>query len=60
MHARSNHLVPRLPAALLAAALLATVGPPALRTIAELHALLAHISLELCEVGLAVVRACGI
>jgi hypothetical protein len=60
MHAHANHLVSKLCAALFAATLLLTVGLPALRTIAELDILLARVSLELCELTLAVVRVCGI
>lgn len=60
MQAHANHLVSKLSAALFAATLLLTLGPPALRTIADLDTVVAQISLELCEVGLAVVRVCGI
>lgn len=60
MLAHPNHLVSKLSAALFAATLLLTLGPPALRTIADLDTVVAQISLELCEVGLAVVRVCGI
>jgi hypothetical protein len=40
--------------------LLLTIGPAALRTVAEWNALLARISLQLCEIGIAVLRVCGI
>jgi hypothetical protein len=60
MRANSHHLASKLSAALFAATLLLTVGPAALRAIAELDTLLAQISLELCEVGLAVLHVCGI
>jgi len=60
MHANSQHVASKLFSALFATIFLLTVGPPALRTIAEIDSLLAHISLDLCEVGLAVLRACGI
>jgi hypothetical protein len=60
MHADSHHLASKLFPVLFVAILLLTLGPPALRTIAEIDSLLAHISLDLCEVGLAVLRVCGI
>ena len=60
MHANSNHVSPKLFSALFAMALLLTIGLPALRTIAEMDSLLAQISLDLCEIGLAVLRVCGI
>jgi hypothetical protein len=59
MHANSHHLGSKL-SALFAASLLLTVGPAALRTIAELDCLLAQVSLRLCEIGLAVLRVCGV
>jgi len=59
MHANSHRLGSKL-SALFAATLFITVGPAALRTIAELHHFLAQISLQLCEIGLVVLRVCGI
>lgn len=50
----------KLSSAFLGATLLLTVGPPALRTIGQVDVLLAQISLELCQVGLAVWRVCGV
>jgi hypothetical protein len=46
--------------AVLGATLLLSFGPPALRTIEQVDLRLVHISLELCQVGLAVLRACGV
>ncbi len=60
MHANSHHFGLKLLSTIFAAMLLLTVGPPALRTVAELNALLARISLQLCEIGIAVLRVCGI
>jgi hypothetical protein len=57
---RSALLIFKFAAALLAATLLLAVGLPALRTIAELDALLARVSLDACEIGLAVLHVCGI
>jgi hypothetical protein len=45
---------------LLATTFLWSAGPPALQTIERVDFLLAQISLELCQVGLAVWRICGI
>jgi hypothetical protein len=61
MHVNSHHLDSKLFSALFAATtLLLTVGPAAWRTIADLDRLATRISLELCEIGLAVLRVCGI
>jgi hypothetical protein len=60
MHANSHHVGPKLFSVLFAATFLLTFGLPALRTIAEMDSLLAQISLDLCELGLAVLRVCGI
>jgi hypothetical protein len=46
--------------AVLGATLLLSFGPPAWRTIEQVDLLLVQISLELCQVGLAVLRACGV
>jgi len=59
MHANSHHVSSKLFFELFATILLLTVAPPVLRTIAEIDSLLAHISLDLCEVGLTVLRVCG-
>jgi hypothetical protein len=37
-----------------------SAGPDALRTIAQASLVLARISLELCQMGLAVLRVCGL
>lgn len=60
MHANSHHFNLKLQSAIFAAMLLLTIGPAALRTVAEWNALLARISLQLCEIGIAVLRVCGI
>jgi hypothetical protein len=60
MHGNSHHVGSKLFSTLLAATLSLTVGPAALRAIADLDVLLAQISLQLCEIGLAVLRVCGI
>jgi hypothetical protein len=60
MHTNSHRLSSKLFSTLLSATLVLTVGPAVLRTIADLDSLLARISLQLCEVGLAVLRICGI
>jgi hypothetical protein len=59
MHANPHRLVSKL-FSILAVTLFLTVGPIALHTIAELHSLLARISMQLCEIGLVVLRVCGI
>ena len=60
MHANSHHFGLKLLSAIFAAMFLLTIGPAALRTVAEWNALLARISLQLCEIGIAVLRVCGI
>ena len=60
MHANAHHLGSKFFSTLLAVTLLLSVGPAALRTIAELDSQLAQISLQLCEIGIAVLRVCGI
>jgi hypothetical protein len=60
MQANPHHLGSKLCSALFAATLLLTLGPAVLRTIADLDCLLAQISLQLCEIGVAVMRVCGI
>ncbi len=60
MHANSYRFGLKLLSTIFAATLLLTVGPPALRMVAELDVLLARISLQLCEIGIAVLRVCGI
>jgi hypothetical protein len=60
MHANSHHFWLKLLFATFAAMLLLTIGPLALRTVAEWNALLARVSLQLCEVGIALLRVCGI
>jgi hypothetical protein len=50
----------KLTSLLLGAILLAHLGPAMLRTIEQTDLLLAQLSLGLCEIGLAVLRLCGI
>jgi len=57
---RFHHTSLRLSSAFLGATFLLSFGPPALRTIEQVDLLAAQISLELCEMGLALLRACGI
>jgi hypothetical protein len=40
--------------------LLLSTGPDALRTVTQASLLLAQLSLELCQMGLVVLRVCGI
>ena len=60
MRSSFHHIASKLLSVFLGATLLLSAGPPALRTIAQIDLLVAQISLELCEMGLAVLRACGI
>jgi hypothetical protein len=60
MHTNSHHFALKLVSTIFAALFLLTIGPAALRTVAEWNALLARISLQLCEIGIAVLRVCGI
>jgi hypothetical protein len=60
MCANSHDLGPKLFSTVLAVTLFTTVAPTVWRTIADLDCLLAQISLQLFEIGLAVVRVCGI
>jgi hypothetical protein len=60
MRSRSRRMSLKLSSAFLGATLLLSFGPPALRTIERVDYLLAQISLELCQVGLAVWRVCGV
>jgi hypothetical protein len=60
MHSSFHHIAAKLLSAFLGVTLLLSLGPAALRTIAHVDLLLAQISLELCGIGVAVLRACGI
>jgi len=60
MHANSHHFGLKLLSTLFVAMFLLTIGPAALHTVAEWNALLARVSLQLCEIGIAVLRVCGI
>ena len=60
MYSRIHRLASRpLPLAVTATFLL-TGGPEALRTVVQASLVLTQISLELCQVGLSVLRVCGI
>jgi hypothetical protein len=60
MLANLHHTAWKFSAALSGATLLLTAGLPALRTIADLDICIAQISLELCDIGISVLRVCGI
>lgn len=60
MGSNSYHAASKLFCGLFGATLLLSAGPAALRTIAQIDLVVANISLELCEMGLAFLRACGI
>jgi hypothetical protein len=60
MRSNSYHVPSKLFCGLFGATLFLSVGPAALRAIAQIDLVVAHISLELCEMGLAFLRACGI
>jgi hypothetical protein len=49
----------KLTSLLLAAILLLDLGPATWRAIEQVNLVLARISLDLCEIGLAVLRVCG-
>jgi hypothetical protein len=50
----------KLTSLLLAAILLLDLGPATWRAIEQANLVLARVSLDLCEMGLAVLRVCGI
>jgi hypothetical protein len=50
----------KLTSLLLAAILLLDLGPATWRAIEQVNLVLARVSLDLCEMGLAVLRVCGI
>ena len=60
MYARFRRVASRLLPLVLGGALLVGTGPVVLQTIAQTSLVLAQISLELCQMGLTVVRILGI
>lgn len=60
MRSKSYHVASKLLCGFLGATLFLSVAPDALRTIAQVDLLVAQVSLELCEMGLVFLRACGI
>ena len=60
MYSPFHRIVSRLLPLVVGGALLLGTGPDALRTVAQASLLLAQVSLELCYLGLAVLRVCGI
>jgi hypothetical protein len=60
MYPRSNRIASTLFPLALGGTLLVSAGPAALRTVSQASLLLAQICLELCQIGLAVLRVCGI
>ena len=60
MYPRFRRMASRLLPLALGSAFLLSIGPAALHTIAQTGFVLAQISLELCQMGLAVLRILGI
>jgi hypothetical protein len=60
MQSRFHRIASNLLAVTIGGALFLSAGPAALSTIAEASLVLAQISLDLCQMGLAVLRVCGI
>jgi hypothetical protein len=60
MYPRFHHIPSRFLPLVVGGTLLLSTGPDALRTVVQASLLLARISLELCQMGLAVLRVCGI
>ena len=60
MYSRFNRIASRFLPLVVGGTLLLSTGPDALRTVGQASLLLAQISLELCQLGLAVLRVCGI
>lgn len=55
-HRISSRLLP----VVLAISVVIGTGPDALRLLTDVSLLIAQVSLELCQMGLAVIRICGI
>jgi hypothetical protein len=60
MYSRFHRIASRFLPLVVGGTLLLSTGPDALRTVGQASLLLAQISLELCQLGLAVLRVCGI
>jgi hypothetical protein len=60
MYSRFHRIPSRFLPLVVGGTLLLSTGPDALRTVGQASLLLAQISLELCQLGLAVLRVCGI
>jgi hypothetical protein len=59
MYSRFQHNAPKLLPLLVLAVLFVSAGPAILRTVADASRLLGQISLELCQLGVAVLRVFG-
>jgi len=60
MYSHFHRIASRLLPLVVGGTLVLSAGPAALRTVAQASLLLAQICLELCQMGLAVLRVCGI
>jgi hypothetical protein len=60
MYSRFHRIASKFVPLAVGGTLLLSTGPDALRTVAQASLLSAQISLELCQLGLAVLRVCGI
>jgi hypothetical protein len=60
MYSRFRQIASTLFPLVLGGSLLVSAGPAALRTVAQAILLLAQLCLELCQMGLAVLRVCGL
>ena len=60
MYSRIHRVASRPLLLAVTATFLVTGGPEALRTVAQASLVLTQISLELCQLGLSVLRVCGI
>ena len=60
MHSQFRRIAANVLVLALAGSPLLSAGPDALRTVAHTSVALAQISLELCQMGLTVLRVCGI
>jgi hypothetical protein len=60
MYSRFHGIASKLLPLVVGGTLLLSTGPDAWRTVAQASLLLAQLSLELCQIGLAVLRVCGI
>jgi hypothetical protein len=60
MYSPFHRVASRLLPLVVGGTVLLSTGPDALRTVAQASILLAQISLELCQMGFAVLQVCGI